>query len=125
MSGDVYNVTIRDVEFVGSLFAVRIKSGRGRGGLVRDITVENARLTKVASGLVITMHYASGGEPAPPAAESTPHIENIVYRNISGSVISPGVFACLPESACRGLYLEDVRLTSPMGEKVGNYFCFR
>jgi polygalacturonase len=32
MSGDVYNVTVRNVHFKESLFAVRIKSGRGRGG---------------------------------------------------------------------------------------------
>ena len=69
MSGDVYDVIIRNAQFHGSLFAVRIKSGRGRGGLVRNITLENAVLDKVASGLVITMHYASGGEPAPPNAD--------------------------------------------------------
>ena len=32
MSGNVYNVMVRDVEFKGALFAGRIKSGRGRGG---------------------------------------------------------------------------------------------
>jgi polygalacturonase len=32
MSGDVYNVTVRNVHFKEALFAVRIKSGRGRGG---------------------------------------------------------------------------------------------
>lgn len=32
MSGDIYNVTVRNMHFKESLFAIRIKSGRGRGG---------------------------------------------------------------------------------------------
>lgn len=32
MSGDVYNVLVRNVHFKEVMFASRIKSGRGRGG---------------------------------------------------------------------------------------------
>ena len=36
MSGDVYNITVRNVSFSETMFAVRIKSGRGRGGEFTD-----------------------------------------------------------------------------------------
>lgn len=119
MSGNVFNVTIRGTHFQGALFALRIKSGRGRGGLVRDITVEDAILEDMVMGLAITMHYADG-EPAPPNDETTPHIENVFYRNITGSALDAGAFLCLPESACRGITLHDVNIKS-----VGGFLCER
>lgn len=72
-------------------------------------------------GVAITMLYASGGERAPPQDASTPHIESIFYRRITGTAGNAGAFLCLPESPCRDILLEDVRIDSFLG----GFECFR
>lgn len=119
MSGGVYNVTLQDVHFKGALFALRIKSARGRGGLVRDISVRDIVLEDVAMGLALTMRYADG-DPAPPLDEHTPHFEGVTYANISGTALDAGAFLCLVESACRGIHMENINITS-----IGGFICDR
>lgn len=120
MSGDVYNVTIRNIHFNTTMFAVRIKSGRGRGGKVSNCSFEDLTMEHNVMGLAITMLYAKG-DKAPPASETTPHIENIQYSRISGTAGNAGAFLCLPESECRGLSMTDVNITSFLG----GFECFR
>jgi polygalacturonase len=115
MSGNVYNVLVRNMHFQGAMFAGRIKSGRGRGGNVHNITFEDITLEHTVVGMAISMLYASGGEPAPPFADTTPHIEDVTYRRVSGTAGNAGAFLCLPESQCRGLHMEDVNVTSFLG----------
>jgi hypothetical protein len=89
--------------------------------VVRNITFENLELDHAIMGFAITMLYASGGEPAPPQSETTPHIEDIKYINISGTAGNAGAFLCLPESECRGISMTDVNITSFLG----GFECFR
>ena len=39
MSGDVYDVTVRNIRMHDVAFAARIKSGRGRGGKVASLLI--------------------------------------------------------------------------------------
>lgn len=115
MSGDVYNIMVRNLHFKEVMFASRIKSGRGRGGKVYNVTFEDITMDHAVMGLAISMLYASGGQRAPPTNETTPHIENISYRRITGTAGNAGAFLCLPESECRGIHLEDVNIDSFLG----------
>jgi polygalacturonase len=116
----VYNVPIRDMSFNGAMFAVRIKSARGRGGSVHDITVEGLVLENMEMAVAINMHYGSE-DPAPPRDERTPDVYDITFKNLTGkNVLNAGTFECLPESACHGLVLEDVHIDS-----VGGFQCLR
>lgn len=111
MSGDVYNVLVRNIEFTGSNFAARIKSARGRGGRVFNVTFENLHFTNNEFGVAINMNYGSN-PAAPPLDESTPHVFDISYRNITGSALNAGFFEGLLESACRGISMENVAIES-------------
>ena len=90
-------------------------------GYVRNITYDNLRLEHAVMGVGISMLYAKDGEPAPPNDVSTPHIEDITYSRVQGVAGSAGAFLCLPESECRGIRLEEVNITSP----IGGFECFR
>ena len=120
MSGGVYNVVVRNVHFRGSEFATRIKSARGRGGVVQNITFENLTFDNNVMGVAINMNY-SHDDPAPPLDERTPHVKNIVYRNISGRALTAGVFEGLAESAVTDILLEDVNISAA----VGGFECYR
>eukprot|EP01038_Epipyxis_sp_PR26KG_P008835 gene8835-11926_t len=120
MSGDVYNVIVRDVRFTGSLFTTRIKSARGRGGKVFNVTFEDLSLDYAIMGLAINLKYGDGNASTP-ASDTTPHIDNINYRRIKGSATTAGAFICLPESVCRGITMEDVIISST----IGGFECFR
>jgi polygalacturonase len=59
MSGGVYNVTITNIQFKASLYTLRIKSGRGRGGYVKDVYVSNCTLIETPMAVSINMKYAN------------------------------------------------------------------
>lgn len=114
---------VRNVRFKGSAFAARIKSARGRGGLVQNITFENLFFQNNVMGLAINMNY-SHDNPSPPHDTRTPHVTNITYRNISGSALTAGVFEGLAESAISGILLENVNISVAV-EKLGGFVCYR
>jgi polygalacturonase len=114
MSGGVYNVLVRGVLFKGGLFSTRIKSARGRGGYVKNITVEDVFLLDNVMGPGINMFYASG-EQLSPTDVATPHISDITYRRHSGNALTAGAFLCLPEAPCTNIIFDDFNISSKIG----------
>lgn len=114
MSGGVYNVMVRGVTFHGGLFSTRIKSARGRGGYVRNITFQDFTLIDNVMGPAINMFY-SDGEPLAPNDPGTPHIYDIKFIRHSGTTLTAGAFLCLPESPCKDLVLDNMNISSRIG----------
>lgn len=116
MSGDVRNVTISDCVFQGTLRGLRIKTSRGRGGIVENIRASNIIMDNVNEGISIDMYYESGPEEPMPFTEETPVFRNIRFSNISGTNIGEAVnISGLPESAIHGLELNDIYFESEKG----------
>lgn len=111
MSGGVYNVLVKGVTFKGGLYSARIKSARGRGSYVRNITFEDFLLEDNVMGPSINMFYADG-EPLPPGDPGTPHIYDITYRHHSGNALTGGTFLCLPESPCKNILFDGFNVTT-------------
>jgi polygalacturonase len=60
MSGDVRNVYLHDCVFEGTDRALRIKSRRGRGGIVENVTAENLTVRDMQREVIIlNMEYSS------------------------------------------------------------------
>jgi len=78
-SGWIRNVTIRDSRVHGTNLAVRIKSMRGRGGGVEDVTYENIT-GSVISAIQLTLEYKNGALPTNNTA--TPELKDITIRNV-------------------------------------------
>lgn len=117
MSGNVYNVMVKGVTFKGSLFSSRIKTARGRGGFVKNITFQDLVLTDCAMGPSINMYYSGNDHNMAPFNDiTTPHISNIHYLDHRGSAIVPGAFFCLPESPCMNIEMNNVNISS-IGKK--------
>lgn len=82
MSGDVKKITISNCIFDGTDRGIRIKTTRGRGGVVEDIRVDNVVMKNIkAQAIVLDMEY-SRTQPEP-VSERTPKFRNIRLSNIT------------------------------------------
>lgn len=112
MSGGVSNVTFEDFVLNGTETGPRVKSERGRGGVVENVLFRNFTLYSVGSAFQVTEYYI---DPPPPTnASATPRFVNIT---IDGLTVVPGTgtaagsyFNGLPESVIEGVVLRNVDL---------------
>lgn len=84
MSGSVRKVTISNCVFDGTDRGIRIKSTRGRGGVVEDIRVSNVVMSNIKQeAVVLNLKYSK--MPAEPKSERTPIFRNV---HISGMTVT-------------------------------------
>ncbi|MGI8384293.1 glycoside hydrolase family 28 protein [Robertmurraya sp. P23] len=99
MSGDIRNVTISNCTFQDTDRGIRLKSRRGRGGVVEDIRVDNIVMERVICPFIINLYYFCGPRGKDkyvwdknpyPITDDTPmfrriHFANITARNVHAS----------------------------------------
>ena len=109
MSGGVSNVRISQCQMKGTDRGLRIKTRRGRGGIVEDIHLSDTDFDGVDTVLAINMHYfcdhdghsdAVQSRDAAPVTDLTPQIRNITMDRITARDVRVAFAACLglPES---------------------------
>lgn len=103
----MYNVTFDNITMLDTSNGPRIKSQRGRGGVVADIVYKNIKAGHVADMISVTLEYHTGIPPTNKTA--TPVFRNFLFENItfSGSD-NGGVFLGLPESPIVNVTLRNV-----------------
>ena len=130
-AGGVHNVTVRNCTFENTENGLRIKSQRGRGGVIEDITYDHITMNNVNPAITLTCYYAnnSSGDATQPAAmdEALKASEKIpVYRHIRISNLTatcPGaasVIAGLPESCITDVVLENVKISAAKSFEIRN-----
>jgi len=108
MSGNVYNVVFRNLIMNGTLYGPKLKTMRGRGGFVKNVTYYNIQMSNILNqALFVNMFY---GDAFPTNATATPIFSNFRFENITGSSTSAGQFTCLPESPCHDMFVSDVNV---------------
>jgi polygalacturonase len=123
--GGVRNVTVRNCTFENTENGIRIKSQRGRGGIVENISYSDITMKNVNPAITLTCFYAynSAGDskqqsaPKPdvaqPVTETTPVYRNIHIRNLTATCEkSAGIIRGLPESLISDVVLENVSITA-------------
>ena len=122
----VHRMLVRRCTFENTVAGVRLKSSRGRGGLVEDITYEDLSLKAVADPIVITSYYYGLPKPgkhdvAHPAGPGTPEWRNIHIRNLvaEGGTKDGGLIMGLPEQPAHEISLENIRISAPVGLRIG------
>lgn len=87
MSGGVSNILIRDIHVYNSSSALRLKSDRGRGGYITNITVTNITMQHVK----IPIRFSRGANDHPDKnfdSKELPRISNVYISNVVGAGIS-------------------------------------
>ncbi|MCD6287638.1 MAG: glycoside hydrolase family 28 protein [Candidatus Hydrogenedentes bacterium] len=114
MSGDVRNVTASNIVCVGTDRAVRIKSTRGRGGVVENLRFSNFVAVDVNEPIYITNFYSKSAPE--PVSERTPVFRDIAISNftIKDSPITAKIEG-LPEQPIEGIRITDVKASTEKG----------
>jgi polygalacturonase len=113
MSGDIRNVVARDDIFDGTEIGIRMKTLRGRGGTIENLTFDNIIMKNIeGDAFNINSNYTSNGVPLPYTGiidETTPSIKNITIENITcDGAKEASFFQGLEESPVDGLVLKNV-----------------
>lgn len=121
MSGGVRNVVVSNCIFESTDRGIRLKSRRGRGGVVEDIRVTNVIMVEVLCPFTVNLFYACGvwgdkvvsdRQPHPVNA-GTPQIRRISLSHITARKVklAAGFVAGLPEMPVEDVSLRDVTIS--------------
>jgi len=119
-SGGVKRVTISNCVFEGTDRGIRIKTMRGRGGVVEDIRVSNVSMyNMINEGILITLKYQS--TKPEPLSERTPAVNNIQLSgiNIRGAQRPVAIYG-LEERDVSEISFTDMRILSDKGMLLEN-----
>ncbi|GKW15981.1 endopolygalacturonase [Pectobacterium carotovorum subsp. carotovorum] len=148
-SGGVNNVLVENNQFEGSMYGIRIKTLRGKGGEVRNITYRNTKMVDVEIPLVFAAYYkaapivqaevdkmlAEGGftmgeqiyppdtDPEQPFDQyKTPHFSNVTIENLesTGKTKAAAYIIGVPEAPLSGFHFDNVRIDADKGIRVRN-----
>ena len=115
MSGGAKNVIISNCVFQGTQRGIRIKSQRGRGGVVEGVSANNIVMENVPTPFSITMYYSGGaaGARPEPVGDGTPIFRDISLSNIMarGAKVA-GEILGLPEMPIQGITFDHVRIAA-------------
>jgi len=114
----VSDVLAENCDFLGTDRGIRIKTRRGRGGVISGLVFRNLNMEDNLCPLAINMYYRCGLNPgdevlfsqeAMSVSAVTPHISGITVSGIRaiGCRASAGFVAGLPESPIENLVIED------------------
>lgn len=129
MSGGVQNVAISNCVFIGTDRGIRMKSRRGRGGVVENVRVSNIIMDGVLCPFTINLYYHCGArgdvvvadKNPRPVDEGTPVFRGIHYSHITavGVRIAAGFFYGLAEMPLENISLSDIDITLVPGGEPG------
>ena len=114
MSGSVRKIVITNCTFDGTDRGIRVKSTRGRGGVVEEMRVSNIVMKNIRQqALVLNMFYTDA--PPEPVSERTPSFRNIHVSGVTGHAEQAGLLLGLPENPLTDVSLSDINLVSKHG----------
>lgn len=131
--GGVHDVIVENCTFENTENGLRIKSQRGKGGLVEDIVYRNIRMRDVDPAITFTSYYmynsardavqtnAPQQDAARPMTETTPVYRDICVSNLTATCEeSAGTIMGLPESVISNVVFENVKISAASGMKIEN-----
>jgi hypothetical protein len=120
MSGGVRRVTISNCVFEGTDRGIRIKTMRGRGGVVEDVRVSNITMYNIVNeAILITLRYQQTEKET--LSERTPQVKDIHISGISvRNAERPMALYGLEEMDVSGITLSDMQSVTSKGILIEN-----
>lgn len=110
MSGSVRKVTISNCVFDGTDRGIRLKSTRGRGGIVEDVRISNIVMSNIEKeALIFNLKYSK--MPQEPKSDRTPVFRNIHVSGVTVvGVQTPINIVGLEEAPVSDIVLRDIHI---------------
>ncbi len=124
--GGLDGMTVTNCTFDGTTSGIRMKAGRGFGGLVQNVSYSNLTMSNVRNEILITSYYPTipkdpSSDPAQPVGSLTPIWRHIQISNVKAT---GGNVACtilgLPEMPVSGVTFNNVQLSAKSAGTVVN-----
>jgi polygalacturonase len=117
MSGGVKKITISNCVFDGTDRGIRIKTTRGRGGIVEEIRVDNIIMKNIRQqAIVLDMMYSK--RPPEPVSERTPQFRNIHLSNITAQTNEAIYINGLAEMPVEDITFSDIQFDAQKGATI-------
>ena len=119
ISGGIRNLVADNVTCDDTEIGVRIKSRRGRGGMVEDVRFNNWTMQNVGTAIEVTSYYMMEGETKAadePVSVRTPMFRNIAISHMTVNHAQIAInIAGLPEMPISALRISDVIASANVG----------
>jgi polygalacturonase len=122
-AGGVRRLTVQHCTFQDTVSGLRIKSARGKGGVVEDIHYSDITMKDVKIPINITSYYPKvpKEDDLQPVTSQTPSYRRIRISNLTAtSPASAGLIVGLLEQPITELVLENVHISAPAGLTIRN-----
>jgi polygalacturonase len=117
MSGGVKNVVVSNCVFNDLDWGIRIKTQRGRGGIIENIQMNNLIINNNKLGISINTRYTE--LPSAPVSERTPIVRNIRISDVMvNNAQRAGQIIGLEEMPVEDVFLENIVVSAEEGFRV-------
>lgn len=125
-SGGLKNLAVSNCKFEGTTSAIRIKTARGRGGMVEDVSYTDINIKDSKWPIFISEYYPR--EPDAPDADTatiatafTPVYKNIILKNVTITGATDAIkIHGIPESPIQGIIFVNVKIAAKNGAQIYN-----
>lgn len=130
-SGGLRNLLVKDCTFENTENGLRLKSARGKGGLVEGVLFEDITMTNVDPAITFTSYYTFNSAQDPvqkavpdddrmqPVTPKTPVFRDIRVRNVTATCQhGAGMIVGLPEKFITDVVFENVTISAMTGMKI-------
>ncbi len=116
MSGGIKKITISNCVFDGTDRGIRIKSARGRGGVVEAIRVDNIVMKNIKEEAFVLDLFYDKSDVTEPVTERTPIFRNIHMSNITGSEVNKaGLIRGIAEMPIQNISFSNINIDGKEG----------
>lgn len=120
-NGGVQNILAENITFRGTKTAIRVKTNREKGGVVRALAYRNIKMEDVGQAILITAYYPRipDQDTAQAVGPRTPDIGEITIEHVTatGVGVAGGLYG-LPERPLRDIRMVDVSIAAKTGMTV-------
>jgi len=122
MSGDVRNVVISNCVFTATERGIRMKTRRGRGGVIEDVRVSNIVMRDVLVPFAVNLYYQVVADTMPrPVDAGTPRVRRIHFGEITAedAHYAAAFLYGLPESPIEDVTFRDIDIRMSPNARAG------
>lgn len=119
MSGGVKNIVISNCIFDGTDRGIRLKTARGRGGVVENIRVSNIVMRNIRDQAIVMDTQYAKTDPEP-VSERTPQFKNIYISDMAGTTNRVGLIRGLDEMPIENISFNNINMQAKAGFSIEN-----